>query len=80
MKMTKYNFFGKEVSIPLVTYSNGQRDDVPNERFQYTLYICVGEDWYALSSPQLHKKVVRIVDEKVCQQARIEQYPERYPF
>jgi hypothetical protein len=45
--------------VPVVVYVNGYR--VPGFEYSHELWVERGEDWYAMSSPQLRDKRVRVV-------------------
>ena len=55
----KYSAFGKTVSLPVVVYYKDQVVD--SDTWDETLWIERQEDWYALLSPQLKNKFVRVV-------------------
>lgn len=58
-KKVKYNMFGKTKLVSLDTYTNGKQDNPAKSKWDETLWIERGEDWYALSS--YGKKTVLIV-------------------
>ena len=53
--------FKKTRMVKLMTYTNGVKDEVPKTEWEEELFIERGEDWYALGSPQLKAKVVRVI-------------------
>lgn len=52
--------FGKTKLVPVVIYENGTK--IETNEWDETLWIERGEDWYALSSPDLKNKRVRIIE------------------
>jgi hypothetical protein len=59
----EYTIFGETKLIPLVVRHKGE--EIQSKEWDETLWIERGEDWYALSSPQLRDKRVRIVERSV---------------
>ncbi len=59
----EYTIFGETKLIPLVVRYKGE--EIQSKEWDETLWIERGEDWYALSSPQLRDKRVRIVERSV---------------
>lgn len=55
-----YEMFGTKKLLPVVVYYNGHQVD-PENGWEETLWIERGEDWYALHSPQLKTKRVRVM-------------------
>ena len=60
---TRYEAFGEIKELPLVVQVNGYT--VTGEDWEETLWVERGEDYYAMLSPQLRNKRVRIIDRKV---------------
>lgn len=62
--MTKapYTIFGKTKLIPVVTYTNGIKDDPPKESWDEDLWVERGEDWYALANAKYKRKTIRIIE------------------
>ncbi len=48
MKTVKYTAFGKTKLVPLITYTNKQKDVIPNPNYTDILWVERGEDWYGL--------------------------------
>lgn len=60
MKLIKFTKFGKTKLVPHITYTNKELDDPPKEKWDATLWVERGEDWYALDSYSC--KTVLVVD------------------
>jgi hypothetical protein len=59
-----YTIFNETKSIPVkVWYNNAIQPDLLE--WDEELWVERGEDWYALSSPQLKNKRVRIIEREV---------------
>lgn len=63
MKTAPYTTFGKTKEIPLKIVLN--HDTIESEDWDEDLWIETPEDWYALVSPQLKNKKVRIIERSV---------------
>lgn len=61
MGRVPFTMFGKTKLVPLKTWSNGKMDKPAKDKWDADLWVERGEDWYALSSPQLRNKTVLIV-------------------
>lgn len=55
-----YEMFGKKKLLPVIVYFSGHQVD-PEDGWEETLWIERNEDWYALMSPTLKAKRVRIM-------------------
>lgn len=55
--------FGKTKLVPVKVWHNGK--EIESTSWDDVLWIERGEDWYALSSPELKSKKVRIVERDV---------------
>lgn len=60
MKYAPHTFFSCTLNLPVKVYVNGKHDPDVYE-WDDELFIDRHEDWYALSSPQLRNKRVRVV-------------------
>lgn len=60
MKYAPHTFFSCTLNLPIIVYVNGKHDPEVYE-WDDELFIDRHEDWYALSSPQLRNRRVRIV-------------------
>lgn len=58
-----YTIFNETRMIEVVVYENGKKTDLTT--WDEELWVERGEDWYALMSPQLRNKKVRIVDREL---------------
>lgn len=58
----KYTAFGKTVELPVIIYYQNQ--EVDSDSWDETLWVEREEDWYALMSPRLKNKFVRVVQAK----------------
>jgi len=45
-----FQMFGKTKNLPLVTYTDGKKDEPARGDFVDTLWVERGEDWYGLMS------------------------------
>lgn len=68
-KSLPYRIFDHDRLVVLVTYTKGKIDLPPREDFTETLWVERGEDYYALMSPQLRDKTVRIVERNAWQKS-----------
>lgn len=53
-----YTIFGKTKDIPVVTYTNGKRDDPPKSSWGREMWIEREEDWYGVPN----KGTVRTIE------------------
>ena len=60
-KVKPYTAFGKTKMVPVKIWHNGKLDPYETD-WDATIWIERGEDWYALMSPQLKHKRVRIIE------------------
>ena len=63
MKLAPHSEFGQTKSCPVVIHYKGEK--IESETWDETLWIERGEDWYALLSPELKNKKVRIVERDI---------------
>lgn len=63
MILVPHTAFGRTKLLPLTIWADGILG-VDGEDFDATLWVERDEDWYALMSPQLKSKRVRIVNRK----------------
>jgi len=61
MKKVEYTNFGKTKLVPHVTYTGGEVDNPPKDKWDDELWIEREEDWYALSHYSRNNKTVLIV-------------------
>lgn len=59
-----YTIFNQTKDVPVAVWYQGKFDPTLTE-WDETLWVERGEDWYALSSPQLRDKRVRIVEREL---------------
>jgi hypothetical protein len=59
LKLAPFTIFGKTKMLPIVVWENGGK--INTDTWDTELWVERSEDWYALSSPQLKNKKVRIV-------------------
>jgi hypothetical protein len=60
MKTAPYTIFGKTKQVPIKVVQNNET--IETDEWDEELWIEIGEDWYALESPQLKGKRVRIIE------------------
>lgn len=60
-----YTIFGKTKMVPVVTYTNGKKDEPSKIEWDHDLWIERGEDWYALLGPPYNKSTVRVIEREV---------------
>lgn len=72
MKRVPYKIFDEIRMVPLVTYTNQKKDDPPKDDWHDDLWVERDEDWYALMSPSLKNKTVRIISAEEWARSRNE--------
>jgi len=60
-KMAPYKLFGKEIMMPIVTYTNEKKDEPPKMSWDDEIFIDRAEDWYSLMYYAREKKTVRVI-------------------
>lgn len=60
MTRVEFTMFGKTRKVPHRTFTNGKEDNPPKPKWDDTLWIERGEDWYALNS--YGKKTILVVN------------------
>lgn len=63
MKTAPYTIFGITKEVPIKVHYNGET--IVTDEWDNDLWIERGEDWYALSSPQLRNRRVRIIERDI---------------
>jgi hypothetical protein len=53
-----YTIFGRTIDVPVVTYTDGKRDNPPKRIWDKEMWIEREEDWYGLPN----KGIVRVVE------------------
>lgn len=62
-KKAPYTAFGQTKQVPIKVMKDGEL--IKSDEWDEELWVERGEDWYALSSPQLKGKRVRIIERKI---------------
>jgi hypothetical protein len=68
MKTAPYTIFGKTKQVPIRVVQNNET--IETDEWDENLWIKRGEDWYALGSPQLKGKRVKIIEREVWLRCR----------
>lgn len=70
MKKVPFTIFGQTLMIPHRTWTNNKEDIPAKDKWDATLWIERGEDWYALMSYAHQKKTVLICERQDWLKAR----------